>query len=80
MFLAMLGLLVCCAASAETPTPPQQASTIYRSGERTTEIKAAPPDRYDVYDTPLAQGLPALLDSRAMLSVRRCGPTISALP
>jgi hypothetical protein len=52
MFFALItGLLVCCTAAAETPMPPQQGSTIYRSGERTREIKAAPPDRYDIYDT-----------------------------
>jgi hypothetical protein len=51
MFFALLmGLLVCCTAAAETPSPPQQDSTIYRSGERTTEIKENTPDRYDIYD------------------------------
>jgi hypothetical protein len=44
MFLALLmGLLVCCAASAETPTAPKQDGTIYRSAERTTEIKEKAP-------------------------------------
>jgi hypothetical protein len=51
MFLALLtGLLVCCTGAAETPTLPQQDSTIYRSGERTTELKEKTPDRYEIYD------------------------------
>ena len=52
MFLAIVGLLACCIAAGPISSGQTSPSgTIYRSGERTHEIKQRTPDRYDIYDS-----------------------------